>query len=136
MLLPSKLGYTISSGVPTCSSEKRDSLTRVRRRGAAAAAVSRTKRSPISVGVEIDEGEPAAVRRRVVGDDFLVAGRERIDLPGGGVDALQVRAPVIGGAHEDGLAVAAPDRARGQAAAGRALVAGERRHPRLRRRRR
>ena len=71
------------------------------------------------------EGEPAAVRSRIVGDDLLVAGRERVDLPGGGVDALQVRAPVIGGAHEDGFAVAAPDGPRGEAPAGSALIAGE-----------
>src|SRR5258708_18897279 len=51
MLFPSKLGYTISSGAPTCTSEKRASLTRVRRRGVPTPG-PRTNKSPTSVGVE------------------------------------------------------------------------------------
>jgi hypothetical protein len=72
-----------------------------------------------------DESDAATVGRGGIGDDFLVPGGERVHLAGGDVDALQVRAPVIRRADVDGRAVATPDRARGQAAPRRTLIAGE-----------
>src|SRR5258706_57685 len=77
MLFPSKLGYTISSGAPTCTSEKRASLTRVRRRG-------RSQVRDVQLGLIV--GAHGLAAGHALERDALAVGAER-ELPDGAVDA-------------------------------------------------
>jgi hypothetical protein len=117
--LPSKLVYQISSGSLSLISGEKLAVD-VGQAGELPAGVRHEQVADVGRSRD-DEREPSAVRRRGVRGDLLVAGRERLDLARGGVDALDVRAAVLRGTDQDESAVLRPERlARAAARAARA----------------